>query len=67
MAQGILGTMTSITGYLVIIRATGDEGMNEKLPIEVYRGMGIAKAMAQVSREHHRVFSESSGAAGGHW
>ena len=66
MAQGILGTTTSTTGYLVIIRATGDEGMNEKLPIEVCQWMGIAKAMAQVSREHHRVSSESSGAVDDH-
>ena len=32
--------------HLVIIRATGEEGMNEKLPIEVYRWKWIAKAMA---------------------
>ena len=36
----ILGTTTSISGYLVITRATGDEGMSDKdmqLVIGAYR------------------------------
>ena len=59
-----------ISRYLIITRSTGNDCMNGKctwLPIEVYRWMGIAKAMAQVLREHHRVSSESSGAAGDRW
>ena len=69
-AQKILKKSQSISGYLVVTRAIGKEGLDGKcmwLSIGIHRWQGIATAKGtRVSGKHRRVSSKSSDEAGDH-